>query len=342
MNHARRVIRSLLLLPVLACSYANSADVPQTPWGDPDIDGLWDYRTLTPLQRPAAFADQPEFTPEQAERFRQATVSALDVDNRNEDAEVDIESAYNQAWYDWGTQLGDLRTSLITSPSNGRLPPLTDAARRGLAEQYKNQNRPSREMVSLGANANDFQPDGPEALGLSERCLVGFNAGPPLVPSAYNNNLRIVQTPDHILLVTEMIHAARVVQMDDRPYLPDHLSQWGGDARGHWDGQTLVVETRNFSPKLPTFQLPYDLEEPSANGAVGSADNMTLVERFTRTGANSLRYEYTLTDETVFASPFTAMINLRLNDQKMYEYACHEGNYGLLGMLRGARATSSN
>ena len=342
MTQLHQVTRYVLLFPVLLLSATGAADVPMTPWGDPNIDGLWDYRTLTPLQRPAAFSDQAEFTPVQAERFRQATVAGLDVDNRNDDAAVDIESAYNQAWYDWGTRLGDLRTSLITSPDNGRLPPLTDAARRDLQAQYKSQDRPSREMVSLGANANDFRPDGPEALGLSERCLVGFNAGPPLIPSAYNNNLRIVQTPDHVLLVTEMIHTARVVQMDGRPYMPDHISQWGGDARGHWDGQTLVVETRNFSDKLPTFQLPYDLENPRANGAVGSANNMTLIERFTRTGPDTLRYEYTLTDQTVFTSPFTAMINLRRNDAKMFEYACHEGNYAMLGMLRGARATASN
>ncbi len=333
-----RGIRLLALFSLAVTPVAVGQEI-LTAWGDPNLEGLWDYRTLTPLERPPAFADKAEFTPEEAEQFRDGMIQMRDVDNRPDDANVDIESAYNTAWYDWGTRLGDLRTSLIVSPANGRLPELTPAARTQMRERYTQDDTPSRDMVLLDANVAGFSPGGPEAMGLSERCLVGFNAVPHLIPSAYNNNLRIVQTPGHVLLVTEMIHNARIVPLDDRPYLPDQIPQWNGVARAYWDENTLVVQSRNFTDKLPVYQLPFDLADLDKNGAVGFGSDLQLTERFTRIDTGTLRYEYTVEDPNTFVEPLKVQFDLRASTEKMYEYACHEGNYGMMGVLRGARVS---
>lgn len=334
------VLRTLLIGLLGVCTGCGEAryEPPRTAWGAPDLDGLWDFRTLTPVERPAEFAGRETMTPEEAEAFRQRTIARNDVDARAEQAVVDVEGAYNTFWWDFGTELNeDLRTSLIVDPPNGRLPEITPEARGRLEEQNRLRTPPVRDLFSYSANPSEFRPADPEALGLSERCLVGFNAGPPLTPSAYNNNLRIVQTPDHIVLVTEMIHDARVVPLDGRPRLPDHIERWSGDSRGRWEGDTLVVVTKNFTGKKPTFQLPSNLETATTSGAVGSAANMTLTERFTLTAPGRIRYEYTVDDPSTFVRPFTVAIPLKATAQQMYEYACHEGNYAVPGMLKGAR-----
>jgi|TARA_Y100000310_G_scaffold238800_1_gene242321 hypothetical protein len=325
-------------LPQVAWSEPKSFEPNRKAWGHPDIEGLWDFRNLTPLERPAAFADKATLTPEEAEAFRKLVLQAVDVDNRTGEATVDVEGAYNSFWWDWGTELReDLRTSLIIDPPNGRLPDITLQALARLEVQNRLRTPPVRDFFSYSANVSVFRPEGPESLGLSERCLVGFNAGPPLNPSAYNNNLRIVQTPKHIVLVTEMIHDARIVPMDERPHLAAEIRRWSGDSRGRWEGNTLVVETTNFTDKTPTYQLPVDLAALDEGGAVGSGMNMHLVERFTRVSASRLDYEYTITDPTTFVTPFTVNIPMRASDGRMFEYACHEGNYALTGMLKGAR-----
>lgn len=321
-----------------ALSDPNRFEPKRTPWGTPDIQGVWDFRNLTPLERPAELADKATLTPEEAEAFRQLVLQAVDVDIRADEAAIDIEGAYNAFWWDWGTELHeDLRTSLIIDPPNGRLPDITPEARAGMQEQNRYRIPPVRDFFSYSANPAVFRPAGPESLGLSERCLVGFNAGPPLNPSAYNNNLRIVQTPKYIVLVTEMIHDARIVAMDDRPHLTSQIRRWSGDSRGRWEGNTLVVETTNFTDKTPTFQLPVTLAAATEGGAVGTGKNMHLVERFTPVSESRLDYEYTITDATTFVSPFTVNIPMRTADGQMFEYACHEGNYALPGILKGAR-----
>ena len=334
---------ALCLFCAALSGLANADDAAmQTAWGHPDLGGMWDYRTLTPLERPAAFADKAFLTPEEARGFREMLQARLLVDergNRDEDAAADLEGAYNDFWFDWGEELsGNLRTSLIIDPPDGRLPPLTEAAEAYLRSQNEHRDPPVRDMFSFSADVTRFRPAGPESLGLSERCLVGFNAGPPLVPSSYNNNLRIIQTPDHVLLVTEMIHNARVVPIDGRPHLPEKLTLWSGDARGRWEDQTLVVETRNFTNKVATYQLPAtSLATASESGAVGSKAGLVLVEKFTRTGPRELTYEYTIDDPNTFTKPFTVAIPMQATDAHMFEYACHEGNYAIGGMLRGAR-----
>ena len=318
-----------------------SYEPPLNSMGQPDIQGVWDFRTLTPLQRPESLGDQAVFTSEEQQAFKDKTVDSLDVDRLREDestdAATDIEGAYNNFWFDYGTAMSDdRRTSLIIDPPNGRLPDLTPAA----LEQLKNAHlrvHPVRDILSIGLA--DFRPAGPETTGLSERCLVGFNAGPPLIPSAYNNNIRIVQTPEHVVLFTEMIHDARIVHMADGPQLPAELEKWTGASHGHWDGNTLVVETTNLTGKTPTFQMPIDLNDPSMNGVVGIGKNMKLTEKFTPISESSLIYEYTIDDPATFTKPFTVAIQMKATEDQIFEYACHEGNHGLAGMLKGARQT---
>ena len=321
-----------------ASTTGTSYQAPRNSHGQPDLQGIWDFRTLTPLERPAALGDKATFTRAEAEAFRKKAIESNDVDhNRDAMGEFDVEGAYNAWWMDYGTELGgDLRTSLITSPTNGRLPELTAEALAGMKRDLQ-RIPPTRVVVSLEMDNRVWRPEGPEVLGLSERCLLGFNAGPPLIPSAYNNNLRIIQTPDHVVLLTEMIHDARIVPLDGGSHLPEDMLRWSGDSRGHWEGDTLVVETKNFTDKTPTFQLPLDLNNLDRNGVVGSGKNMHLIEKFTRVSDNTVMYEYTLTDPYTFADPFTVAIPMKASDSQMFEYACHEGNYAMPGMLNGAR-----
>lgn len=317
---------------------ASAYVLKRTSWGAPAIHGVWDFRTLTPLERPPELADKTVLTPEEARALRDRIVESQDVDKRTDEASADIEGAYNTFWYDWGTELNeDMRTSLIVDPPDGRLPQLTTEALNALQEQNRLRTPPVRDLFSFSANPVTFRPAGPETLGLSERCLVGLNAGPPLTPSAYNNNLRIVQTPDYVVLVTEMIHDARIIPMDGGPHSPPDLSQWSGDSRGHWDGDTLVVDTTNFTDKTASFQLPATIATLDQSGGVGSGTNLHLIERFTPVGEGRLLYEYTVDDPATFAQNFTVRIQMRAAEQPVFEYACHEGNYAMPSMLKGAR-----
>ncbi len=315
---------------------------PRNSYGQPDFQGIWDFRTLTPLERPKELGNKAVFTEEEQAAFKSKAIDVLDVDKNRDDNAVtdtntDVEGAYNNFWFDYGTSMNeDRRTSLIISPENGRLPALTEEA---VARMKQNHLReyPVRDILSIGLEG--FLPTGPETLGLSERCLLSFNAGPPLTPSAYNNNLRIIQTPKHVVIFTEMIHDARVVPIDGSPHLPAELTKWTGDSRGHWEGDSLVVETTNFTGKTPTFQMPINLVDPSLNGVAGTGEHFTLVERFTRTNDSTIIYEYTVTDPRTFTEPFTVAIPLKATEDQIFEYACHEGNHGAAGMLSGARQT---
>jgi len=322
---------------------AAAHEPPRTSWGAPRIDGVRDFRTLTPFERPPEFAGKELFTPEEARAFAERKLRMLDVDQRTGNARFDVEGAYNSFWWDWGSAVSeDLRTSLVVDPPNGRLPAITPAAKERMKEQNRLGAAPVRGLVSFTLNASEFRPEGPESVGLSERCLIGFNAGPPLNPSAYNNNLRIVQTRDYVLLVTEMIHDARIVPLDGRPHLPAGIERWSGDSRGRWEGDTLVVDTTGFTDKTPAFQLPLSLETAIDGGTVGSGRNLHLIERFTPVGEGRLLYQYTVEDPTTFTEPFTVAIPMRASRERMFEYACHEGNYAMRGMLKGARVLDAD
>ena len=300
----------------------------RTAWGHPDLQGIWDFRTITRLERPEELADQEFWTEEEAANLEQEAVDrntrllnrpaqrteVTDSVDRGSDGAPGF---YNNFWLDTGTRtVGTRRTSLIIDPPNGRLPAVTSSAqRRAAAKRTYRQAHPADSWL-------DYDGD---------RCLLGLNAGPPIMPAAYNQNLQVFQTPDHVMLITEMVHTVRVVPLDGRPPLNDDIRQWSGDARGHWEGATLVVETSNF-----VGERSWTSTNPMAR--LGSSEHLRLIERFTRIDADTLEYQFTVSDPDVWTRPWTASIPMRRTDAPLYEYACHEGNHSLPNMLAGQRA----
>ena len=313
-------VAALLALPLSAA--AQSAEPPRTAWGAPDLGGVWDFRTNTPLERPEELADRSELTQEEA-AARRAELSELLVDREPPPGDP---GGYNVFWVDTPAELLDQRSSLIVDPADGKLPALVDGA--------INQVGSLAEDVPVDGpvrfRAGGAGTEGPEARGLAERCLLGFAHGPPLTPGGYNQNVQVFQTPDHVVILNEMVHDPRIVPLDGRPRLPEDVRQWNGDGRGYWEGDTLVIESTNFTHLTASFN-------PNAMVAIGSADTLRLTERLTRVSDEVLRYEYTVDDPQAFTRPFTAAIPMRKSDVPIFEYACHEGNYGLLNILRGAR-----
>lgn len=314
-----------------------ASSAPRTPHGKPDLQGFWDFRTLTPLERPASQANKPFLTEEEAKalqqqnadrRARASTASAPRTSPRAAGGGGQAVGAYNDFWIDGGVVVvGDRRTSLIVDPPDGRVPtavPGTSRQTGSLMEDLALE--PPIRVLATGARA-----DGPEHRGLSERCLVGFNSGPPMLPSGYNNHMQIVQTSDYVAILNEMNHDVRIVPLDGRAALPGTLRQWAGVSRGHWEGDTLVVKTTNFTDKTASFN-------PSVVTALGTGTGLTLTERFRRPDDTTLLYEFTIDDPSTFTRPFTALVPMQKSDQPVFEYACHEGNYGLMSILRGARA----
>jgi hypothetical protein len=288
----------------------------RTPDGKPDLQGTFTFSTITPLQRPAALSGKDVLTPEEAAEFEVSENKRLNRDLF--DPEKGAPSvgypprsqggvlSYNDFWYERGDQLtDDRRTSLIVDPPDGRIP-FTAATRARMAEQAAKNNAALFESY--------------ENLSLVDRCILGFNAGPPMISGTYNNNLQIVQTPGYVVIFNEMVHNARIVPIDGRPH--GTLPRWTGDSRGRWEGDTLVVETLNFR------------RETSLQGSTAATQ---VIERFTRVDPKTIRYEFTVTDPTAYTQPWTAVMPLRAIDELVYEYACHEANYGLVGILRGAR-----
>ena len=306
------LLAATLLVPAAAGGQEEASDAwqaPRTPNGRPDLQGVWDFRSLTPLERPEAIADQDVFTAEEAAQFTEERLAALDKDQPGPDGRIPLSGGYNDFWWDYGRELtDDLRTSLVVDPPDGRLPGLTSAGR----------ERAAARRAALGRDAH-----GPEDRGAFERCILGFNAGPPMNPSAYNNNMQLFQTADHVVILNEMVHDARIVPLDGSDHLPDDVRQWRGDSRGRWDGDTLVIETRNFTDKT-SFR--------------GTGPDLHLVERFTRVEDGILLYEYTVTDPESFERPWSVAVPMQKNDLPVFEYACHEGNYGMLNLMVSARA----
>ena len=266
------------------------------------------------MERPAELAGKEVLTDDEAAEYERKRLHARDKDRRPSDVDgisvaLDVRNAYNQFWWDYGTKLTeDKRTSLIVDPTDGRIPPLTPPA-----QERADFSNPDLENLARG----------PEDRDVGERCIVGFNAGPPMNPSAYNNNVHIFQTPDYIVILNEMVHEARIVPMDGRPHIPGHVRQWRGDSRGRWEGDTLVVDTTNFTSKT-TFR--------------GSGSGVHLVERFTRVDADTLLYEYTIDDPESFETPWSVAVPMTKTEGPMFEYACHEGNYSMFNLLAAARA----
>jgi hypothetical protein len=273
----------------------------RTPDGRPDLQGTWNNSTQTPLQRPVALGTKHSYTDEELARLPPA--------NHDEDPAEGDPGTYNQFWWEQGAFLN--QTSLIVDPPDGRIPPLTEeGARRRAARQALDPER--------------F--DSVEDLNLSERCIT---RGAPKLPGGYNNNFLIVQTPEYVMLLQEMIHEARIIPLDGRPHLPSSVRGYLGDSRGHWEGDTLVVETTNFNDKI---------DRTSYNCCGGATAHLKIVERFRRADANTIDYRYTVDDPSTFTRPWTASVPMKRAPGPLYEYACHEGNYSVGGILRGARA----
>ena len=307
---------------------------PLTPWGDPDLQGVWEYWTFTPLERPSALAGKDVLTDEEAALIaQQLSQEALGrADTPPPDGQT---GGYNQSFWTERSRATALnQPSLILDPPDGHIPPLTAAAQRSVEAHRASGGHPVR-LRAAGIGAN-----GPEDRGLAERCIVGFSTGPPMLPGGYNNNVQVFQTPDYVVLLAEMIHDVRVVPLDGRPHLPRAVRQWLGDSRGHWEGDTLVVETTNFTDKIGSFSpmaFNSDLGRFTSL-ALGTGETLRLVERFTRMDASTLMYGFTIDDPTTFSRSMTAQFPMNASDLPLYEYACHEGNYGLLNILAGARA----
>ena len=306
-----------MLAPGPAAGQGRAWTPPRTPDGKPDIQGTFTFSTITPLQRPAGLEGKETLTAEEAAAFE---ASENKRQNRDLfDPEKGAPSAgyapraqggvlsYNEFWYERGSQLTeDKRTSLIVDPPDGRIP-FTESARQKNAERAQKSN----------SGFADSYTD----RSLADRCIMGFNSGPPMISGAYNNNLQILQTPGYVVIVNEMVHNTRIIPTDGRPH--GKIRLWAGDSRGRWEGTTLVVETTNF------------LRETSLNGS--TADTQ-LVERFTRVAPDTIKYEFTVKDPTSYTRPWSVMMPLQRTDGLLYEYACHEGNYGLHGIMAGARA----
>lgn len=275
--------------------------MPRTPWGDPDLRGTWSYASLTPLQRPANFRDQHVFTEEQAA----ARNAGANAERPHVPGNV---GSYNAHWFDKGRVDPSRRTSLIVDPPNGRLPPLTPQARaRAIARAERFKGRPDSWLNFTAWT----------------RCIT-YHGVPP-VSTGYNNTYQIFQTPEYVAILVENIHDVRIIPLDGRPSLPPRIRQWNGDSRGRWEGDTLVVETGNFSDKTE-HRFP-------------SSMNLRAVEHFTLADDNTIRNEFTITDPDTYATPWTAVRSMpRLDGYYIYEYACHEGNYSMTNALSGARA----
>jgi hypothetical protein len=282
----------------------------RTPDGHPDLQGTWSFATITPMERPANLAGKEFFTEQEAAAYEKDVVERNNKDRRDGSAEADVGRAYNDFWWDSGTKVVKTRrTSLVIDPKDGKIPPMVPAAR---------ERQQERQSLNRG---HEF--DGPENRPLPERCLVLQGAGPPITPTAYNNNVQIVQGQGYVALLIEMGHEVRVIPTDGRPHVQSNVRLWKGDSRGRWDGDTLVVETTNFS---------------NENSFRGSSENMKLIERFRRADADTLIYQFTVEDPETWTKPWTVEIPVPKSPGRLFEYACHEGNYGMAGGLAGARA----
>ena len=322
-------INSLTLAFILSGSaltlFAQDYEAPRTGWGQPDLQGVWNWSSNVPMQRPSQYGNRQFLTQEEVEEFARRRAAA----DAGSDAALNIEGvdgSYNDFWIENQGIGGNVRTSHIVYPENGRLPELQE----GVVEQQgvyggitTGETRPVR-IAAGGIGA-----DGPEDRGLSERCIIGFNAGPPFIPSLYNNNVQIFQSKDTVVLLTEMIHDARVVPLYESKEaldsLDDDIRFYTGDSRGYWDEDTLVVVTQNFNGLSASF------------GQSGTSYDKILTERFTRRGPYTVDYEFTVDDPATYTDKFTGIVSMTRVAGLLYEYGCHEGNYGMENILRGAR-----
>jgi hypothetical protein len=316
-----RVVTRIVAVGAAVCAaqaFAGAYRAPRLPDGSPDLQGVWTNATATPMERSPELGDRRAFTAEEAAAISKAALAAVAADAAPSDPAKKIEAIeslppvgnYNLFWTDRGMSVaninGEYRTSMIIEPSNGRIPELTADGQQRTAER-------------AARNPND----GPEGRALGERCLLSFGSasGPPMLPVMYNSYYQIVQSPGYVVILVEMVHDARIIRIREQ-HTPDDIRKWMGDSIGRWEGDTLVVETRNFRPEQ-SFR--------------GSSENAVVTERFTRVANDKIVYRFTVDDPATFTSSFTGELPFVTVDANIYEYACHEGNYALPGILSGAR-----
>jgi len=311
--------------------YAATAErtqtIPRSADGHPDLSGIWTNITITPLERPASLANKEFFTEQEAVAYEKQMVSQRNRDKRDPGTERDVASAYNDFWWDSGSKvLKSRRTSIVIDPPDGRIPALTPERQHALAA-HAAAIKARCEKPGSGCQPENSGQLGPADSAadrpLMERCLSFGTAGPPMMPSAYNNNFQFVQSPGGLAIDVEMAHDVRRIPFDGSAHLPTTVRQWMGDSRGHWEGDTLVVETTNFT---------------GATSFHGSDQNLKVVERFTLTDPGTLVYRFTIDDPTAFTKPWTGEIPMLRAPGPLFEYACHEGNEGMRGILSSARA----
>jgi hypothetical protein len=340
------MLRIIILACALACTSVATAEIKRTPGGNPDLSGSFDSGTLTPLNRPERFADKQFMTKEEADTRVRNTLANRERANEASDPERGAPSeggdgsgggrggaggtgGYNSFWLDPGSFIsevdGKFRTSIVYDPPNGQQPPRTEKGEALMAQNFASFQYLNDGTASWLANAGTGPFDGPETLAMAERCLVGFSAGPPSLPGVYNNFKRIVQTEDHVMILMEMVHDARVIRLNSE-HPPVANRQWLGDSIGWWEGDTLVVDTTNFKART---------------GLYGGDENLHLVERFSRMEDGNLLYNFTVDDPTAWTASWSGEYMWKASDGKVYEYACHEGNYAMGNILRGARLLES-
>ncbi len=292
---------------------STSRSLPRTPDGKPDLQGIWTNGTLTPLERPRDLAGKEFLTEQEAADREKQLLERLSTDRRDGGAEVDVGRSYNELWRERGKLLQ--RTSLIIDPPDGRLPPLTPEAQKKAQARAEDRRRRGPDPADTWEDRN-----------LAERCIT---RGAPKLPGGYNNNFQIMQTRDYVAILQEMIHEVRYIPLDGRPHADAKLRLWMGDSRGHWEGDTLVIDTTNFNDKIISN---------SFNCCPNAGSRLHVVERFKLVDDDTIDYQYTVDDPETYTRPWTASVPMTRTDGPIYEYACHEGNYAMMDMLAGARA----
>ena len=320
----RVTVTTLVLVGSMLTSIAmaqNTYVPPRNVWGQPDLQGVWNFSSNVPMQRPEQFGERQFMTNDEIVAMRQRLAERDAASDAAVPREDPSDGGYNDFWVESAGITDHIRTSHIVHPLNGRYPERTEGAAiqfGGLGDDIPG-TRPVR--FTVGGIAKE----GPEDRGLSERCIIGFNDGPPFSPSLYNNNVQIFQHKDTAVILTEMIHNARIVPLDGRPPLPEEITQWSGDARGYYDGDTLVVVSTNFNGMAAALE-PF-----------GTSHDKVLTERFTRIDEFTVEYEWTLESPSTFTDKITAIVPMTKVAGQLYEYACHEGNYGMVNLLRAER-----
>lgn len=329
MSKLKLLFSIAVLLSIISppSSIAQDYVAPRTHWNQPDLQGVWNFSSNIPMQRPSRFGTRQFLTPEE--------IQSLEEERAARDAAGDaalaiggVDESYNDFWVE-NAGIGDnVRTSLLIYPENGQLPDFVEGTIRSQGV-YGGATTGESRPVRIGAGG--IGTDGPEDRGLSERCLVGFNAGPPFTPGLYNNNVQLFQSRNTAVIYTEMINDARVVPIydspDDFPPLDQHVVSYTGYSQGYYDGNTLVVITRSFNGLSSSF------------GRAGTSAEKVLTEKFTRVAYDTVNYEFTVEDSATFTDKFTALVPMTKIAGQIYEYACHEGNYGMVNILRGERMT---